>query len=561
MGKAAVGILFELLYLFLVALAPLPQLHLFSTPLITSWSWTLAPSHLLFPAAWNATGVALSGIWPYILLLAIIFLALAVLHLFAVGWVFQHNLIGANSSRSTRWLVLLLVGAAIFGLTLLIQPALFSDDVFRYIFSGRMLTAYHVDPMTTAPAQFPHDPFLSWISQPGTPNVYGPLWLTFSSLLVRIGGSPLTTLLLFKALTLVFHLLNCVLIWAILGKIAPARRMLGTLLYAWNPLVLIEMAGNGHNEAVMIFLLLLATWLHVQGQSYAEADKSARQPLPQTPSSDPHALPGRKGKWHEIGALMLFGLAMTINFVALLPAALYIWFATRRYRGNGSITWNASWRVLLMLVPVVLLYVPFWHGGSTYLAITSSMNIEPMGYSFVNMLATPLRDFFNFLAQISNFHSSDVDPIPAANAAVLGTTIFIFALIYFYLLGKVRKAPVTPAQTKAASDDPEMRLPGFDILLTSWGVALVGYVLLVLGAFWPSFILWSLWVAALRRFDMLSVSIVLLSYTALFIYPLLNFGKTPVAVYVPIFILGIPLIYILLHTIRRTERNRLFYGR
>lgn len=534
MGKVAVGILLELLYLFLVALAPLPQLHLFPTPLITSWSWTLAPSHLLFPAAWNATSTSLSSMWPYILLLVSTFLALAALHLFAVRRVFHHDLIGANSSDSTRWLLLLLMGAAIFGVTLLIQPALFSNDVFGYIFSGRMLTVYHVDPMTTAPAQFPHDPYLPWIAQPGAPNVYGPLWLALSSLLVGIGGSPLSTLLLFKAVMLVFHLLNCVLLWAILGEIAPARRVLGTLLYAWNPLVLIEMAGNGRNEAVLIFLLLLAMWLHVQG----------------------------KGKWFEIGALGLFGLAMTINFVALLAAVMYIWFVARTYRGIASVTWNVGWRVLLMLAPVVLLYVPFWHGGSTYLAITASMNIEPVGYSFVNMLATPLREFFNFLAQISNIHSPDVDPTPAANAAVLGTTIFIFALVYFYLLGKVRKAPTNPAGMKTADfDDPETKLPGFDILLTSWGVALVGYVLLVLGVFWPPFILWSLWVAALRRFDVLSVSIVLLSYTALFIYPLLNFGETPVAVYAPIIILGIPLIYILLHTIRRTERNRLFYGR
>ena len=393
---------------------------------------------------------------------------------------------------------------------------------------------YHVDAMTTAPVQFPHDPYLSWLSQPGTPNVYGPLWLTFVSLLVRIGGTPVIMLLLFKAVTLLFHLLNCVLLWAILGRIAPARRFLGTLLYAWNPLALIELAGNGHNEAVLICLLLLATWLHVQDN----------------------------GRWYEIGALALFGLAMTINLIALPVVVMYIWFIIRGYRGIASVTWNAVWRVLLVLALFALLYVPFWHGASTYLAITSSMNMQPVMYSFVNVLAIPLRWLYNLLVQSSNLHTDLAQPIPAANATVLSTTIFIFALIYLYLLGKVRGAPKTTAGMKYVSHvDAEMKLPGFDILLTSWSIALVGYMVLVSGAFWPSFILWALWIVALRPIDALTISILLFSYTALFIYPLLAFGNVPVAVYAPLLIFGIPLVYLMVSRKRSTERNKLFYDR
>ncbi len=600
-----IGMPLELLYLFLVALAPLPQLHLHPTPLITGWPWTLALSHLLFSRALVSASRPASGDWPYILLLAIIFLALAALHLFAVGKINKRDLTGENSFGSARWLLLLLIGAALFGITLLLQPALFSDDVFRYIFSGRILTVYHADPMTTAPAQFPLDPYLSWITQPGTPNVYGPLWLAFSSLLVRIGASPLTTLLLFKASALVFHLLNCVLVWAILGKIAPARRFLGTLLYAWNPLGLIEIAGNGHNEAALIFLFLLAVWLRVQGEPnqgpdrplfltlFATSERSgpskartwgvgARfiappgganvpgdQPIRGRDKSGPYIPPERRWSRYEVGALALLGIAAAINFIALLVAVMYIWFAVHPYRGIAEVSRNAGWRVLVVLIPIMLLYIPFWHGGSTYLAITSSMNIEPMGISLVNMLATPLREFFNFLALASNLHSPDVDPIPAANAAVLGTTIFIYALIYLYLLGKLRKGSQESKQGRPQGSpipytsgilDTEVKSPGFDILLRSWSIALVGYVILVLGAFWPSFVLSALWVTALRRFDALNVSVLLLSYTALFIYALLYFENVPVAVYAPILIFGIPLIYLLPRRKRRAERNRLFYG-
>src|SRR5438046_1645210 len=91
----------------------------------------------------HCPGVGSRGDWPYILLPASIFLAFVSLHLFTIRRIFNRNMRGENYSDSSRWLLLLLLGAAIFGVTLLLQPALFSDDVFRYIFSGRMLTIYH----------------------------------------------------------------------------------------------------------------------------------------------------------------------------------------------------------------------------------------------------------------------------------------------------------------------------------------------------------------------------------------------------------------------------------
>src|SRR3982074_2763831 len=66
----AIGIIFEILYLFLLALAPLPELHLHPTPLINDLSWTLALSHLLFPGAWTSAGNTPNADWIYIFLLA-----------------------------------------------------------------------------------------------------------------------------------------------------------------------------------------------------------------------------------------------------------------------------------------------------------------------------------------------------------------------------------------------------------------------------------------------------------------------------------------------------------
>ncbi len=43
----------------------------------------------------------------------------------------------------------------------------------------------------------------------------------------------------------------------------PQQQLAGTLFYAWNPLTLIEFAGNGHNDAALIFFLLAAIAAHV----------------------------------------------------------------------------------------------------------------------------------------------------------------------------------------------------------------------------------------------------------------------------------------------------------
>src|SRR5205823_2624268 len=54
------------------------------------------------------------------------------------------------------------------------------------------------------------------------------------------------------------------LLWDILGRLRPRQRVAGTLFYAWNPLVLIEFAGNSHNDVALIFFLLAAVAAHVR---------------------------------------------------------------------------------------------------------------------------------------------------------------------------------------------------------------------------------------------------------------------------------------------------------
>ncbi len=549
-----IGAALELLYLVVFALAPLSTINGHTSLLATAWPWTLAPSQFLFHVAWSASGEYTGG-GIYYLLLGLVLIALSAIYLYAVVRAFRRR---DKIHITSRWLLLLLVGAAVFGATLLFLPALFSNDVFSYIFTGRMLTIYHADPMNTAPAQFQQDPYLPWITQPGVPNIYGPLWLAITSLLVGVGNSPITTLLLFKGLALLSHLVNCLLIWAILGKIAPARRLPGTLLYAWNPLALVELAGNGHNDGLLVCLLLLASWLLVQ----------------------------QRGGWYDAGAFAFTGLAISLNFVGLIFAPLFTWFSVRNERDNVRVVWGCCWRALVTLITLLIVYLPFWHGGSTFVAISTSIDMQHFVHSLLAMVAVPLDWLYSQVAQGANFPANYMQPSSAANTMLVASGLFIFALIYLYLLGKVRRVgdqgtagdhkgppfPTPPPSPLRTDDDaskkpthesispaPTRDGPGVDVLFSCLSVAILGYVVFVAGVFWPWYILWALWIVALRRFDALSVSVLLLSCTALLTYSLLYLDRWPIAVYQPLLIFGIPFVYLIVK--RRNERNRLAYER
>jgi len=508
--------LMELLYLAIVALAPLPGLHIGSTPLATAWPWTLTLSRVFFSAARVASAGTFQH-WLHLTLLTLTLLSLLACYAFIAWRVNRWR--NALKTASHTWLMLLLAGSALFCLTLLFQPALFSDDVFTYIFSGRLLAFYHVDPLNTVPISFPFDPYLQWVvSGRFTPNYYGPLWLYLSSGLVSIGGGPVETFLLFKGVAILAHLVNCVLVWAILAKLAPARRLIGTLLYAWNPLIIVELAGSGHSEGLLLSLLFLGVLLYVQ-----------------------------KGKapsnWQEIAALILFGLAISMNLVVLLIAPLFTWFMVRAERNAYQAFWGFCWRTLIGQGLVIPLYLPFWRGPATFFSITSAIDLTNFSHSLVGLLEAPVEWFFRLVAQWSHFPPV-MQPITAADGALRASTIFIFALIYFRLFGKVRNNPAV---------DHEMLLPGFDVLLDCWAIAVFWYLVLVLGWFWPWYALWVLWIAVLRRKDARTIALLLLSGTALLLYPLLAITSPANAIYQPVLVFGIPLVYMFLSSIRKAS--------
>jgi hypothetical protein len=545
-------VLFESFYLLLIAITPLPGLNLSGTPLAATLPWTLWPARML--QTWIGSSLA-ETTWLPSLLLGATFVGLLGTY---AGVVFL--LVRRNLQRSIYFV---LGSTLLFGGTLLFLPTLFSDSVFTSIFTGRILTIYHENPLNTAPALFPKDPYLPWvISGRDSANIFGPLWVWTCALLAAVSNDLVVSLFVFKGTLLASHLLNTFIMWALLGKIAPSRRLVGTLLYGWCPLALIEIAGSGQGESIQITFLLLATWLYVLSLPLAHPNSAEIVATHQNkwknkgiaiPKGRFRSLFQRPENWRSLlrlSALGVLGLALGANLITLLIAPLVLWYEQRHERRIPRAVLTVSWQMVLLFIPELFLMTPFWsgHGTQIFFAITSSVDMDHFVHAPVSLFTVPLRMIFTNLSHQSpqGLPPGVLPPELAADLTIRASATCVFVLIYAHLFARVRRAPLNITNLNQRSgSDPQMLIPGFDTLLDCCSIAIFWYLILVSGWFWPWYILWLLWLVVLRRIDTFTVAILLLSGTALLIYAFVGFSPAPLATYQAALIFGIPLLYLL----------------
>ncbi len=224
------------------------------------------------------------GFISYLVGLAIVF----VLYLWAL------RLIMPKSGEASRALIsprfVLITGAALAAVLLLSYP-LSAIDVFVYAVYTRGWALHGLNPLAVAPAQYPaSDPWLKlaaeWID---APSPYGPVWQVLSlSAYYAGGGDFLLQVYGLKILAILAYLGCAILIYRMLRNTRSDWALAGTIAFAWNPLVLIEVAQNAHNDIVMIFFMLAAVWaLQRSGRNRdAAASKNAVASKNATKSKD-----------------------------------------------------------------------------------------------------------------------------------------------------------------------------------------------------------------------------------------------------------------------------------
>jgi alpha-1,6-mannosyltransferase len=164
-------------------------------------------------------------------------------------YAFEHS----AKSRPALWIIV--AGAVIFRLTLYSLTPSLSTDIQRYRWDGRIQNAGW-NPYSLAP----DDPRLAYLRDPGwaimpgpeIPSMYPPL----SQLVFRVGARFLPGTIAFKLPFVLADLLVLAMLAKWLQSYPDGNYRLA--IYAWNPLVIVEFAASGHNDALAIAAMVAA---------------------------------------------------------------------------------------------------------------------------------------------------------------------------------------------------------------------------------------------------------------------------------------------------------------
>jgi hypothetical protein len=250
---------------------------------------------------------------------------------------------GGLQTRSARTLA---IGfPVLFNLLWLLVPSGLSIDLFSYISHGHIWSVQHANPYVVPSAAVAHTAIgpelVSYGWRPVHPvSPYGPAWTYLEGGVVAVFQGVRIQLVVLKLIVIMFSLGSAALIWLILGWVRPEHRLLGTLAYLWNPVIVVELAGEGHNDAVMVFLVLLALALTVQNRAAS-----------------------------GIAAMSLGVLTKYLPLLLIPLQVVYLW----RTSGNArKFTVNMAAGAAMASVLTVVLFAPLWVGFNTFHGIWRS---------------------------------------------------------------------------------------------------------------------------------------------------------------------------------------------
>ncbi|HYT30182.1 MAG TPA: hypothetical protein VEN82_05355, partial [Actinomycetota bacterium] len=150
--------------------------------------------------------------------------------------------------RGARIRLAWLVGGAVFlHLLLLFPPLPQSQDLYQYLFYGRMQAVYHANPYLVHPSALWHDAWYPWVRWPSQTTVYGPVWTLLSFGVAKVAGSSHTLAYLYlKVVVLAMDLAVMRLVVTVAREHGgEGAAGFGLLAYAWNPLILITVPLGG----------------------------------------------------------------------------------------------------------------------------------------------------------------------------------------------------------------------------------------------------------------------------------------------------------------------------
>ena len=250
------------------------------------------------------------------------------------------RLVAEASGRARRWgLGVVLAVAVLSRLVMLGSPPSLSEDAYRYRWDGRVQLAgrnpYALAPSDPALASL-RDQTFERITFPQLRTVYPPLTQWANRFGVALGqwtvdGGPWTVDEGIIGLKVVWLAADLVLMGSLL--LLLARRGLSPLwvaAYAWHPLVILEVAGSGHNDVLGMACLWIGVALWDSRSSTGCAVVPFQRGTPHGPNRSQSCRHPCGMRWHSVaivGTALAWAAAFLSKFVSILMAP---WWWMRR---------------------------------------------------------------------------------------------------------------------------------------------------------------------------------------------------------------------------------------
>ena len=200
-----------------------------------------------------------------------------------------------------------------------------SDDIYRFLWDGHLIDQ-GINPYVYTPTEWMETlteketiyHFLyPRLNSPDYYSIYPPVCQGIFAFCAKMGfGSIYWSAVVMKVIFLVAETTTIYFLLKIVRFLhIPQQRV---LLYALNPLILIEFAGNLHFEAIMIMFLTMAMWFYLRQRS------------------------------------KMFSMSMAMAIGTKLLPLMFLPFFLRRFRKNKLLV-----GFLLLLATLMLLFLPF----------------------------------------------------------------------------------------------------------------------------------------------------------------------------------------------------------
>ena len=178
-----------------------------------------------------------------------------------VGFIYFYFL--KNNNFTVREII---ISAVLFRVVLLFSTPNFSDDYFRFIWDGQILTQSE-NPYLFLPKEELNNSLITelkidkeiykGLNSKNYYTVYPPLnQFVFGGSSYFSGSNFSLNILFLKLFILLFEIATLFILFKFLRMLKLKQNL--AIIYAFNPLVVIELVGNVHFEGMMLFLLLFS---------------------------------------------------------------------------------------------------------------------------------------------------------------------------------------------------------------------------------------------------------------------------------------------------------------